>query len=278
MRNLVIVGALALSLAFAGAAFAQGGGGGAGGGGAGGGGGGGGGGGKWPGSQSKQQPQAPQPGQGGGQGGQGGNWEKDQIDKIGWGESGDEVRVLPGQTVPDKEKDERLEKEADKLGLEDKKVRANFKKGAKKAWDESEREDKRWGDIYKRLGDDAKKKEEETKKHLEKLGKIWEDSDADLKKKEILDDPKIEDWKKNSADLRKETATDKSARQDEIRARKIQEIRDAAAKWVKGQAGGSEDPKVKKEKKDEETKEPAKPTKEKKAEEAPKEDSTAGDK
>lgn len=265
MRNFVVAGALALSLACAGTAFAQMGGGGGGGGG--GGAGAGGGSGKWPGGPNKQQPQAPQPGQGGGQGGQGGNWEKEQIDKIGWGETGDEERVLPGQTVADKEKDERLEKEADKLGLEDKKVRANFKKGARKAWDESEREDKRWGDIYKRLGDDAKKKEEESKKHLEKLAKIWEDSDADLKKKEILDDPKIGEWKKNSADLRKETATDKSARQDEIRARKIQEIRDAAAKWAKGQAGGSEEPKVKKEKKDDEPKEPAKPTKEKKAEE-----------
>lgn len=251
MRNLLILGALALTVSFAGAAFAQGGGGPGGGMGKGGG---------WPGQGGGQgrgpQGQGGQPGQGGGQGG--GNWEKEQIDKIGWGEDGTEERVLPGQTVEDKAKDERLEKEADKLGLEDKKVRASFKKIAKKGWDDAEREDKRWAPVRKSIATDEKKLADETKKHQEKLAKAWADSDADLKKKEVLSEEKLEEWKKNSADLRKETATDKSARQDEIRARKIQEIRDAAAKWVKDQQGGgagsNEEPKEKKEKKEDEEK------------------------
>ncbi|MBX3474068.1 MAG: hypothetical protein KF754_06760 [Planctomycetes bacterium] len=247
MRNLLTIGALALTLTFAGAAFAQGGGGGPGGGGGGGKGG-------WPGAG--KQGQGGQQGQGGGQQGGapgqgGGNWEKEQIDKLGWGEDGTEERVLPGQSVDDKAKDERLEKEADKLGLEDKKIRTAFKKIAKKAWDDSEREDKRWSPVRKAVASDEKKLADESKKHQEKLGKVWEDSDAEMKKKEVLDETKLEDWKKNSADLRKETATDKSARQDEIRARKIQELRETAAKWAKGQqGGGSEEPKEKKEKKE----------------------------
>jgi len=212
----------------------------------------------WPGGgkqgQGGQGGQGGAPGQGGGQGG--GNWEKEQIDKIGWGEDGTEERVLPGQTVDDKAKDERLEKEADKLGLEDKKIRSAFKKYAKQGWDAAEREDKRWAGVRKPVASDEKKLADETKKHQEKLAKAWEDSDADMKKKETLNEEKLEEWKKNSADLRKETATDKSARQDEIRARKIQEIRDAATKWVKEQQGGGakEEPKEKKEKKEEEDK------------------------
>lgn len=198
----------------------------------------------------------------GGQGGQGGAGQpagqpgkdpvQEEMDKrIGWGENGDEERVLPGQTTPEKEKDEWLEKEADKLGLEEKKARSSFLKLAKKAWDDSEKEDKRWSDVLKKVKDDAEKKAAETKKHQDKLKEIWDKSDEELKKKETLDDTKLEQWKKDSEHLRKETATDKSARQDEIRARKVEEYRKEMEKWAKGGQGGNEGPK-KERKEDEE--------------------------
>ncbi|MCC7510131.1 MAG: hypothetical protein IT464_12290 [Planctomycetes bacterium] len=229
----------------------------------GGGGGGGGGGGKGGGSgyQGKggngyqgKGGQGGGPGQGGpGQGGGGGNWVQEQIDKLGWGENGDEQRVEPGDTVKSADKEARLEAEADKLQLEDKKLRKEFVKLGKKAWEDCEKEDKRWTSARKKVADEPEKLAKEVEKHKEALDKAWKVCDDDILKKEILVEDLLKLFQKNTEDLRKETATDKSVRQDEIRARKVAEIRKQAADYMKGGAGaGDNEEKDKKEKKEEE--------------------------
>lgn len=194
------------------------------------------------------------PGGPGGPGGGGGNWVQEQIDKLGWGENGDEERVLPGDTVKSADKETRLEAEADKLQLEDKKLRKEFVKLAKKAWDECEKEDKRWSSARKKVADEPEKLEKEVAKHKEALDKAWKTCDYELLKKEVMVEDMLKVFQKNTEDLRKETATDKSARQDEIRARKVDAIRKQAEDWAKGQSGGgtSGDNGEKKEKKEDE--------------------------
>jgi len=191
-------------------------------------------------------------GQGGGPGGGAGrgaeNWERAAEEQIGWGEDGREERILPGQTTEEKAKNEWLDKAADKLELTDKKLRTAFKKIGRDAWVKCEGEDRRWAGEYKTMGTNKEKREEAIKKHKERLAKIWNASDQVMKKKEVLTEDQFETWKSETEDLRKETATDKSARQDEIRARKLKEIRDRAAGNADGEA------KKEKEKKDEEDK------------------------
>lgn len=185
--------------------------------------------------------------------GQGQGQGQGEIDRrIGWGEDGTEERVLPGQTVPDKDKLAWLEKQADELAV-DKKQRTAFLRAATKAWNETEREDKRWAGVIKSVKDNAEKRATEQTKHKENLAKVWTDSDADLTKKEILNEEQLAAWQKASAHLRAETATDKSVRQDEIRARKLEEWRERAGAAAGG-AAGTPEPKEKKEKKDEEDK------------------------
>jgi hypothetical protein len=192
---------------------------------------------------------AGQPGQGGGQGGD--DWRKKAEDEIGWGEDGTEERVLPGDTVKSDDKEKRLEEEADKLGLEDKKLRKEFIKYGKQGWEKAEKEDARWAKEHKKLKSDEKALEKGKTEHKEKLDKGWAEADESQLKKGVLDEEQLEKFKKNTEDLRKETATDKSARQDEIRARKVAEWKEQAGKWAKGGQGGG-DNEVKKEKKEEE--------------------------
>ena len=206
----------------------------------------------------------PGQGQGGGQGGGADDWRKKAEDEIGWGEDGTEERVEPGDTVKSDDKEKRLEEEADKLGLEDKKLRKEFIKYGKLGWEKAEKEDSRWSKEFKKVKDDAEALEKAKAEHKEKLDKGWADADESQLKKGVLDEEQLEKFKKNTEDLRKETATDKSARQDEIRARKIAEWKDQASKWAKGGQGGG-DNEVKKEKKEEEGEEGAE--KEKKEEE-----------
>ena len=186
--------------------------------------------------------------------GQGGpeDWKKKAENEIGWGEDGTEERVEPGDTVDKDDKEKRLEEEADKLGLEDKKLRKDFIKYGKLGWDKAEKEDSRWAKKYKRVKDDEEALKKAQEEHKEKLDEAWADADEDQLKKEILDEEQLAKFKKNTEDLRKETATDKSIRQDEIRARKLEELKKRASEWAKGGAGGGDDNEVKKEKKDEE--------------------------
>lgn len=264
MKKLALV--LAVLFAFGGALYAQGGGGpGAGGGGGGPGAGGGG----WPGGRNggNQGPKAPDDpnnkgknGGPGGQGGQGQDWKKqwdDAVNALGWGEDGSEERVEPGQTVPDKDKEIWLDTEATKLGLEEKKIRSDFKKLGLKAWKDSESEDQKFAQvykIYKDLKDADKKMEEPRKKHQEALKKIWDKCDEDMTKKKVLNEDQLKTWQEDTKKMRSETATDKSAEQDKIRAKKIEEMR-------KQYLGGGDEKKEpeKKAKKKDETEEDKKP-------------------
>lgn len=188
---------------------------------------------------------------------EGGDWLKKRIAELGWGESGDEERIEPGDTVDEDDKDERLEAEAAKLGLEDKKVIKDFVKYAKRAWIKAERKDGRLALDYKKHQDDAEKWTEDLNDHKEDLAEIWADCDEDLEDKEIIASDVLEEFRKNTKDLRETTATMKSAEQDKIRQRKIEEIKKQAEEWAnrnKGSnaAGGDKDNEVKKEKKEEE--------------------------
>jgi hypothetical protein len=256
MKKLALV--LAVAFAFGGALYAQGGGGGVGGAGGGG----------WPGGRGGNQgPKAPDDpnnknknggqGQGGGQ-----DWKKqwdDAVNALGWGEDGTEERVEPGQTVPDKDKEVWLETEATKLGLEEKKIRSDFKKVGLKAWKDSENEDQKFAQvykIYKDLKDADKKLEEPRKKHLEALKKIWDKCDEDMTKKKALNEDQLKTWQEDTKKMRSETATDKSAAQDKIRARKIDEMR---KQYLGGGDEEKKEPEKKAKKKDEgeEDKKPA---------------------
>lgn len=271
MRKFMIAASMLAVLSFSAALAAQGGGMPGGGGGrppgAGGQGGGGQGGGNWgKGGNQGDWKKNDKPGQGGpgqGQPGQGGgdDWMKRAIENLGWGENGDEERVLPGDTKTSQEKEDWLEVEANKLGLMDegetKKLRKEFIKLGKKAWDASEKEDKRWHAAWKKSNSNAENLAKEKEKHHTNLRKCWEDCDAELKKKEILNDEKLAEWIKDTEPMRAESATDKSVRQDEIRARKIDEYRKQAEDWRKGAAGGAgagtgNESKEKKEKKEDE--------------------------
>lgn len=261
MKKLALV--LAVAFAFGGALHAQGGpGGGAGAGGGG-----------WPGGRGGNQgPKAPDDpnnsGKNGGQG-QGGNqgqdWKKqweDAVNALGWGEDGSEVRVEPGQTVPDKDKEVWLDTEATKLGLEDKKIRSDFKKLGLKAWKDSESEDAKFAQTYKAykdLKDADKKLEEPRKKHLEALAKIWEKSDTEMTKKKALNEEQLKTWQEDTKKMRMQTATDKSAEQDKIRARKVEELKKQWSDYAKGGTEKKEETDKKPKKKDEgeEDKKPA---------------------
>ncbi|MCA8915673.1 MAG: hypothetical protein KDB90_09700 [Planctomycetes bacterium] len=218
--------------------------------------GGGGKGGNWGKGKQYKGPNSNGGGNGGGQGGgQGSDWMKKKIEEIGWGEDGTEERVEPGDTVKDDAKEARLEEEADKLGLEDKKIRKDFIKYGKLGWQKAEKEDARWAKDYKKYKDNEEALAKVKVEHKEKLDAAWADADESQLKKEILTEEQLETFKKNTKDLREETATDKSVRQDEIRARKIEELKKTAEDWVKAQKENGTDGKdneVKKEKKDEE--------------------------
>jgi hypothetical protein len=193
-------------------------------------------------------------GNGAGNNGQGGSdWLKKQEDAIGWGESGTEERIEPGDTVKDADKTTRLEAEADKLGLEDKKIRKDFIKYAKLGWDKAEKEDSRWSKEVKKIKDDPEALEKGKTGHRTKLDEAWASADESQIEKEVLTSEQLEKFKTNTKDLREKTATDLSMEQDVIRARKVEELKKRAEDWAKANGGGDkEDNEVKKEKKEEE--------------------------
>jgi len=123
---------------------------------------------------------------------------------------GDEADDLPepGETVNRAIKDETLEEVMDELGLEDKAKRSKFKSNVRGAWEDSEKEDKRYSVLYKKYLENSDKLEAEKRVHQDKLKKIWDESDEKLKKDEVLDEKQLEAWKKTSEELRTKTATD----------------------------------------------------------------------
>jgi hypothetical protein len=178
---------------------------------------------------------------GNGQGQGGSNWLKEQEEKIGWGEDGTEERVLPGDTVKDADKTTRLEAEADKLGLEDKKIRKDFIKYGKLGWEKAEKEDSRWSKEVKKFKEKDEAFEKAKAEHKTKLDEAWAGADESQIEKEILTTELLEKFKVNTKDLREETATDKSMRQDEIRARKVEALKKQAEDWVKNNSGKGDD-------------------------------------
>jgi hypothetical protein len=204
-------------------------------------------------------------GQGNGNNGQGGgDWQKKAENEVGWGESGTDERVLPGDTVKDADKTTRLEAEADKLGIEDKKIRKDFIKYAKLGWDKAEKEDSRWSKEVKKIKEDPEALEKGKAEHKTKLDEAWASADESQVEKEILTTEQLEKFKTSTKDLRERTATDISMEQDEIRARKLEEIRKRAEEWAKANNGEKEDNEVTKEKKETEGEEEGDPEEEEK--------------
>ena len=137
------------------------------------------------------------------------------------GEKADEV-AEPGSTISRAIKDETREKIMDELKLEDKAKRASFKSNVRGAWEDSEKEDKRYASIYKRYEDNDDKLAAEKKVHEDKLKKIWDESDEKLTKDEVLTEEQMTRWKKTSEELRTKTNTDRyyeaKAKQDAAKA------------------------------------------------------------
>ncbi len=176
------------------------------------------------------------------------------IPDVGWGESGTEERIEPGDTVKAADKEKRLEEEADKLGIEDKKLRKTFIDRARTAWTKCEREDKRYYSAWKRVKDNEEGLAKEKEKHKAELAEAWKECDDKLVEDEVLSSELLLKFQVSTNDLRVETATDKSHKQDEIRARKLEEQRKRMEEWRKRNQPGNKDDenKEKKEKKEDE--------------------------
>jgi hypothetical protein len=176
------------------------------------------------------------------------------VPDVGWGESGTEQRIEPGDTVKAADKEKRLEEEADKLGLEDKKQRKALIDRARTAWTKCEREDKRYYGAWKRVKNNEEALAKEKEKHKAELAEAWKECDDKLAEGEVLSSDALLKFQVNTNDLRVETATDKSHKQDEIRARKLEEQRKRAEEWRKRNAPGAKEDenKEKKEKKEDE--------------------------
>ncbi|MCC6465843.1 MAG: hypothetical protein IT463_10930, partial [Planctomycetes bacterium] len=69
-----------------------------------------------------------------------------------------EEDVKPGETIPRAEKDGILDDIMDELGLKDAALREKFKKSVRSAWEDSEKEDKRYYGEYKKADTSEEKK------------------------------------------------------------------------------------------------------------------------
>lgn len=136
------------------------------------------------------------------------NGEEDGPSIIG-GDTPAEDLPEPGEATDKEFKDKTLDAILDELEVVDPDKRDDFKKYARDAWEDSEKEDKRWAGVYRRYEDKPEKLGEETREHTEKLAKIWEDSDEDIVKKEVLTEEQMKRWKEASSDLRTKTNTDR---------------------------------------------------------------------
>lgn len=113
----------------------------------------------------------------------------------------------PGEVVEKALKEEIIDEWMDELALADKGQRDKFKRNVRAAWEDNEKEDKRYAAAYKKA-DTIEKMEAEKKTHQEKLKKTWDDSDAKLLKEKAVNDDQLAKWKQISTELRTKTATD----------------------------------------------------------------------
>lgn len=136
--------------------------------------------------------------------------EEDGIGIVGGGDDATPDNLPePGATIDRAVKDKTIDEIMDELGLKDESKRAAFKRNVRDAWEDTEKEDKTYGGKYKRYEDDNEKLADAKKDHVEKLKKIWDESDEKLKKDEVLDEDQTTRWKKTSAELRTKTNTDR---------------------------------------------------------------------
>lgn len=113
----------------------------------------------------------------------------------------------PGEVVEKALKEEIIDEWMDELAIADKAQRDKFKRNVRGAWEDNEKEDKRYAAAYKKAST-IEKMDAEKKTHKEKLTKIWEDSDAKLLKEKAVTDDQLAKWKTMSTELRTKTATD----------------------------------------------------------------------
>lgn len=116
--------------------------------------------------------------------------------------------AVPGEVLPRVVKDAAIDDAMDELKLTDASKRAAFKRNVRGAWEDSEKEDKRYHGAVTKADSNAERLAEEKKVHGEKLKKIWDESDEKLTKDAVLTDEQMEAWKKLSQDLRTKTNTD----------------------------------------------------------------------
>jgi len=131
-----------------------------------------------------------------------------------------EEPIKPGDTVPEEIKTTWIDLEMTKLGIESKSSRAAFSKIVLKAWKDSEAEDARYAKDFNAVKSDESLLEVARKTHQDKLKKIWDDADTDLKKKNMLDDAKLATFKIDSKSLREKTATDKFEENEKAKSTK----------------------------------------------------------
>lgn len=159
-------------------------------------------------------------------------------------EDGDDAVPEPGESVPRAEKDSTIDEVMDMLKLTDKTKREQFKKNVRDAWEDTEKEDKRYAPAYKRA-DTAEKKAAAKKEHDDKLKSIWEKSDAEIAKLKLLTEEQTAQWKKASEELRTKTATDihYEAKEKAEADKKAEEAKKEAekAKPEEGDGMGSDD-------------------------------------
>lgn len=114
----------------------------------------------------------------------------------------------PGETVKRADKDAQIDKWMDELKLTDSTLRGKFKTLARGAWEDCEKEDKRYHTALKKT-DDAEGLKKLGTEHKDNLAKTWNEADADATKQSLLDATQLESWKKLSEGLRTGTNTDR---------------------------------------------------------------------
>ncbi|MCC7510133.1 MAG: hypothetical protein IT464_12300 [Planctomycetes bacterium] len=114
----------------------------------------------------------------------------------------------PGETVKRADKDAQIDKWMDELKLTDATLRAKFKTLARGAWEDCEKEDKRYYAALKKT-DDAEGLKKLGTEHRDNLAKTWTEADTGATKDSLLDATQLESWKKLSDSLRTGTNTDR---------------------------------------------------------------------
>lgn len=123
------------------------------------------------------------------------------------GESESEAPPQPGEVVKRADKDTRIDKWMDELKLAEA-SRAKFKTIARAAWDECEKEDKRYYTALKKT-DDPTALNKLADEHKSVLKKIWEEADKQVVEGKLASDDQLTNWQKLSEELRSATNTDR---------------------------------------------------------------------